>query len=47
MSSAGEWDGYALGRFEPVIGEEENGSPVYKQAHSREIPSKHSYILYR
>ena len=37
----------AIGRFEPVIGEAENGFPVYKQAHSREIPSIFNYCLYR
>ena len=37
----------AIGRFEPVIGEAENGFPVYKQVHSREIPSKFNILLYR
>ena len=45
--SSGEYCGYAIGRFEPVIGEAENGFPVYKQVHSREIPSKFNILLYR
>ena len=36
-----------MGRFELVRGEEEEGCPVYKQAHSREIPSNDNYLLYR
>ena len=36
-----------MGRFEPFIGEAENGFPVFKQAHSREIPSMYNYLLYR
>ena len=44
---AGEIRGYVLGRFEPVIGEAKNGFPVYKQVHSREMPSKHKFLLYR
>ena len=43
----GEYAGHAIGRFEPVIGEAENGFPVYKQAHSREIPSMFNFRLYR
>ena len=39
--------GDVMGRFEPLIGEEENGVPVYKQAHSREIPNNRNYLLYR
>ena len=42
-----EYSGHAIGRFEPVIGEAENGFPVYKQVHSREIPSKFNILLYR
>ena len=36
-----------MGRFEPFIGEAENGFPVYKQVHSREIPSMFNFRLYR
>ena len=36
-----------MGRFELVPGEEEDGCPVYKQAHSIEIPSEYNYLLYR
>ena len=36
-----------MGRFEPVIGESENGFPVFKQVQSREIPSDWNYRLYR
>ena len=44
---AGEIRGYVMGRFEPVIGEAKNGFPVYKQVHSREIPSEFDIRLYR
>ena len=40
MSSSGpdgDWRGCFLGRFEPIIGEERDGCPVYKQATSREM----------
>ena len=36
-----------MGKFELVLGEEEEGCPVYQQAHSREIPSEDIYLLYR
>ena len=39
--------GWAMGRFELIFGVEIEGSPVYKQAQSREIPSKYRYQLYR
>ena len=39
--------GHLMGRFEPFIGEAENGFPVYKQVHSREIPSMFNFRLYR
>ena len=45
--SAGEDWGPAMGRFEPVIGEAENGFPVFKQVQSREIPSEFNFLLYR
>ena len=44
---AGDYFGNSLGKFELVPGEEEEGCPVYKQAHSREIPSECNYLLYR
>ena len=44
---AGEYWGYTMGRYEPIIGEEQDGFPVYKQAHSREIPTEHNYLLFR
>ena len=36
-----------MGRFEFVPGVEKEGSPVYKQAHSREVPSDQDYRLSR
>ena len=41
-----------MGRFELIFGEEREGSPVYRQAHSREIPSDYDdddddILLYR
>ena len=36
-----------MGRFELVAGEDHEGAPVYRQAHSKEIPSVHQYHLYR
>ena len=44
---AGEYQGALMGRFELVVGEERDGSPVYRQAHSGEIPSDVDYLLYR
>ena len=37
----------ALGLYELIIGEEIEGSPVYRQAHSEEIPSRFKLLLYR
>ena len=49
--------GHAFGRFELVPGEEREGSPVYRQAHSKEIktekksyqeiPTKIDLLMYR
>ena len=36
-----------MGRFEFVPGVEKEGSPVYRQAHSREVPSDWDYRLFR
>ena len=36
-----------MGRFELLIGEERDGSPVYQQAHSREMPENDKTVLYR
>ena len=50
LSSVGESNthvGQAFGRFDLVPGEEKCGSPVYRQAHSKEIPTKKEYLLYR
>merc|ERR1719239_717671 len=44
---AGEDWGYALGRFEPIIGEEREGFPVYKQDHTKEMPDRDGDILLR
>ena len=50
LSSVGESSsnvGQAFGRFDLVFGEEKCGSPVYRQAHSKEIPTKKGFLLYR
>ena len=44
---AGDYHGEDLGRFELLLGEEEEGCPVYEQAHSREIRSQKLLLLYR
>ena len=36
-----------MGRFELVIGEEQDGSPVFRQAHSGEIPGYDDVLLFR
>ena len=36
-----------MGRFELLIGEERDGSPVYQQAHSREMPENDEVLLFR
>ena len=43
----GEYYGSAMGRFEPIIGEEQEGCPVYQQAHSKDIPSDYNILMYR
>ena len=45
--SAGDYHDRAMGRFELLIGEEQDGSPVYRQAQSGEIPSYYDNLLYR
>ena len=41
----GSW---AMGRFELIVGEERNGFPVYKQAHSQGMLEKKKVtLLYR
>ena len=44
---AGDHQGEVMGRFELIIGEEKEGSPVYRQAHSGEIPINDDWLLYR
>ena len=39
--------GQAFGRFEIVPGEEKEGSPVYRQAQSKEIPTDIDFLMYR
>ena len=41
--------GATLGRYELVPGEQINGSPVYMQAHSKEVPTRwrYKYKLHR
>ena len=39
--------GQAFGRFELVPGEEKEGSPVYRQAQSKEIPTDIDFLMYR
>ena len=36
-----------MGRFEFVPAVERRGSPVYRQAHSREVPTDDNYLLFR
>ena len=45
----GDYSGAPLGRYELVPGEQINGSPVYKQAHSKEVPTRwrYKYKLHR
>ena len=50
MSSSGpawEYQGGTFGLYELVIGEEIEGSPVYRQAHSEEIPNVYKFLLFR
>ena len=44
--NSGAWLGEIMGRFEPIIGEVEGGCQVYKQAHSREMPSVNTTLLF-
>ena len=44
---AGEYQGDTFGLYELVIGEEIEGSPVYRQAHSEEMPSDYKFLLFR
>ena len=37
----------AFGRFDLVPGEEREGSPVFRQAHSSEMPTAKEILLYR
>ena len=39
--------GQVFGQFELVIGEEKGGCPVYRQAHSKEVPTKKTILLFR
>ena len=50
LSSSGvssNYVGQAYGRFDLVPGKEKEGSPVYRQGHSKEIPMKIEFQLYR
>ena len=39
--------GCGMGRFELIVGEAREGSPVYKQAHSGMLGKKKDTLLYR
>ena len=39
--------GQAFGRFDLVPGEEKEGSPVYRQAQSKKIPTDIDFLMYR
>ena len=43
----GDYRGDKIGTFELFIGEERDGSPVYQQSHSRELPVTDYTVLYR
>ena len=50
LSSLGEsfsHVGQAFGRFDLLPGEEKDGCLVYRQAHSKEIPTEKEFLLYR
>ena len=47
LSSLGVSSYQVSGRFDFVPGEEKEGSPVYRQAHSKEIPTEKEFLLYR
>ena len=36
-----------MGRFEFVPGVEKNGSPVYRQTHSKVVPNDNEFLLFR
>ena len=36
-----------MGRFEFVPGVDKEGSPVFRQAHSRKVPTDYDFLLYR
>ena len=44
---AGDHQGDHLGRFELLIVEERDGSPVYQQAQSQEMPENNKVLLFR
>ena len=44
---AGEDHGDTFGLYELVVDKEIKGSPVYRQAHSEEMPSRFNFFLYR
>ena len=44
---AGDCQGNSMGKFDLIVGEEREGSPVYKQAHSRGMPRVENHLLYR
>ena len=39
--------GQTFGRFDLVPGKEKEGCPVYRQTHSKEIPTEKEFLLYR
>ena len=45
--TSGEYFGPIFGLYKLVIGKEIEGSPVYRQAHSEEIPILYKLHLYR
>ena len=44
---AGSYQRHTFGLYELVIGEEIEGTPVYRHAHPEEIPNRFKYLLYR
>ena len=47
MGESSNHVGEAFGRFDLLPGEEKCGSPVYRQAHSKEISTEKEFLLYR
>ena len=47
MGESSSHVGQAFGRFDFVPGQEKESSPVYRQAHSKEIPTEKEFMLYR